>query len=194
MGQNAFVTRYWRGPRPFYRSVIDTLVFLAVLTIVLALMKQFGMIDLGTGSVQVVDGDSLRRGETDIRLYGIDAPEYRQSCRDKHGTEYSCGKQSANALRGLVKGQEVSCSSVETDRYGRAVAVCKVGDFDINGEMVRLGWAVAYSRHSTSYLRAEAEAKKAKRGIWAGTFETPEDYRSRQRLIRGDLSEPEMPD
>ena len=170
------------------------LVFLVVLTIVLALMKQFGMIDLGTGSVQVVDGDSLRRGDTDIRLYGIDAPEYRQSCRDKHGTEYSCGKQSANALRRLVKGQEVSCSSIETDRYGRAVAVCKVGDLEINGEMVRLGWAVAYSRHSPSYVRAEAEAKNAKRGIWAGTFETPEDYRARQRLVRGDLGEPDMPD
>jgi endonuclease YncB( thermonuclease family) len=109
-------------------------------------MKQFGIIDLGTGLVQVVDGDSLRKGDTDIRLYGIDAPEYRQSCKDKHSTEYSCGKQSANALRGLVKGQEVSCSSVETDRYGRAVAVCRVGGLDINGEMVRLGWAVAYSR------------------------------------------------
>ena len=183
-----------RRPRPFYRSAMDALVFLTVLTIVLALMKQFDLVDLGTGSVQVVDGDSLRRGETDIRLYGIDAPEYRQSCRDKHGTEYSCGKQSANALRGLVKGQEVSCSSVETDRYGRAVAVCKVGDFDINGEMVRLGWAVAYSRHSTTYLRAETEAKKAKRGIWAGTFEKPADYRSRQRLVRGDLGEPDIPD
>jgi endonuclease YncB( thermonuclease family) len=194
LGQNAFVTVDLRRPRPFYRSVIDALVFLAVLTIVLALMKQFDLIDLGTGSVQVVDGDSLRRGETDIRLYGIDAPEYRQSCRDKHGTEYSCGKQSANALRGLVKGQEVSCSSIETDRYGRAVADCKVGDLDINGEMVRLGWAVAYSRHSLSYVPVEAEAKKAKRGIWAGTFERPEDYRSRQRLVRGELGEPEMPD
>jgi endonuclease YncB( thermonuclease family) len=157
-------------------------------------MKQFDMIDLGTGSVRVVDGDSLRKGDTDIRLYGIDAPEYRQSCRDKHGTEYSCGKQSTNALRGLVKGQEVSCSSIETDRYRRAVPVCKIGELDINGEMVRLGWALAYSRHSASYLRAEAEAKKAKRGIWAGTFERPEDYRSRQRLVRGELGEPDLPD
>ena len=188
------MTRDRRRPHPFYRSVIDALVFLAVLTIVLGVMKQFGVIDLASESMQVIDGDSLRRGETDIRLYGIDAPEYRQSCRDKHGTEYSCGKQSANALRGLVKGQDVSCSSVETDRYGRAVAVCKIGDLDINGEMVRLGWAVAYSRHSASYLRAEAEAKKAKRGIWAGTFEKPEDYRSQQRLVRGDLGEPDMPD
>ena len=188
------MTRYWRRPRPFYRSVIDTLVFLAVLTIVLALMKQFDLIDLGTGSVQVIDGDSLRKGDTDIRLHGIDAPEYRQSCRDKHGTEYSCGKQSANALRGLVRGQEVSCSSVETDRYGRAVALCKIGDLDINGEMVRLGWAVAYSRHSASYLRAQVEAKRAKRGIWAGTFERPEDYRARQRPVRGDLGDPDLPD
>ena len=188
------MTRYWRGPRPFYRSVIDALVFLAVLTFVLALMKQFGMIDLGTGSVQVVDGDSLRKDDTDIRLYGIDAPEYRQSCRDRLGSEYFCGKQSANALRGLVKGQEVSCSSVETDRYGRAVAVCKIGELDINGEMVRLGWAVAYSRHSLSYVRVEAEAKKAKSGIWSGTFENPEDYRARQRLVRGDLGEPDRPD
>ena len=186
--------RYWRSPRPFYRSVIDALVFFVVLTVFLALMKQIGMIDLGTGSVQVVDGDSLRKDDTDIRLYGIDAPEYRQSCRDRHGTEYSCGKQSANALRGLVKGQEVSCSSVETDRYGRAVAVCKIGELDINKEMVRLGWAVAYSRHSAAYLRAEVEAKKAKRGIWAGAFEKPEDYRARQRLVRGDLGEPDMPD
>jgi endonuclease YncB( thermonuclease family) len=194
LGQNVFVTGYWRRPRPFYRSVIDAIVFLVILTIVLALMKQFGMIDLASGSMQVIDGDSLRRGDTDIRLYGIDAPEYRQSCRDKHDTEYSCGKQSANALRGLVQRQDVSCSSVETDRYGRAVAVCKIGDLDINREMVRLGWAVAYSRHSASYLHAEAEAKKAKRGIWAGAFEKPEDYRARQRVVRGDLSGPDIAD
>jgi endonuclease YncB( thermonuclease family) len=93
-----------------------------------------------------------------------------------------------------VKAQEVSCSSIETDRYGRAVAVCKVGDLDINGEMVRLGWAIVYSRHSLSYVRAEAEAKKAKRGIWAGAFEKPENYRARQRLVRGDLGEPDMLD
>ena len=104
------MSRYWRRPRPFYRSVIDAVFFLIVLTIVLVAMKQFGMIDLGTGSVQVVDGDSLRRGDTDIRLHGIDAPEYRQTCRDKHGAEYACGKQAANALRSLVREGEVSCT------------------------------------------------------------------------------------
>ena len=106
-------------------------------------MKQFGMIDLGGGPILVVDGDSLRQGDTDIRLHGIDAPEYRQTCRDKHGAEYPCGKQAMNALRNLVREGEVSCISIETDRYGRAVSVCKRGELEINGEMVRLGWAVA---------------------------------------------------
>lgn len=189
------MSRYWRRPRPFYRSVIDAASFLIVLTIVLAAMKQFGMIDLGTGSLQVVDGDSLRRGGTDIRLHGIDAPEYRQSCRDKHGAEYPCGKLAMNALRSLVQEGEVSCTSIETDRYGRAVAVCKRGGLEINGEMVRLGWAVAYTRHSLSYVRLETEARRAKRGIWAGPFEPPEDYRARmQRLVKGNLGEADFPD
>lgn len=186
--------RYLRGPRPFHRSVIDALAFLAALVIVLGVMKHFGMIDLAPGSMQVIDGDSLRRGETDIRLHGIDAPEYRQSCRDRRGAEYPCGKQSADALRGLVQGRDVSCTPVETDRYGRAVAVCRIGDLEINREMVRLGWAIAYVSHSISYLRVETEAKGARRGIWAGTFERPEDYRARQRLVRGGLGEPDMPD
>lgn len=186
--------RYWRQPRPFYRSVIDAAFFLIVLTIVLAAMKQFGWIDLGAGALQVVDGDSLRRGGTDIRLHGIDAPEYRQSCRDKHGAEYACGKQAANALRSLVGQREVSCTSIETDRYGRAVAVCKRGELDINAEMVRLGWAVAYSRHSLSYVRLEAEARRAKRGIWAGHFEQPENNRARQRLVQGNLGEADLLD
>jgi endonuclease YncB( thermonuclease family) len=173
---------------------MDGLVFIIVLTLVLSAMKQFGWIDLGVGSLQVVDGDSLRRGDTDIRLHGIDAPEYRQNCRDKHGAEYACGKQAANALRSLVGAREVSCSSIETDRYGRAVAVCRIGKLEINGEMVRLGWAVAYSRHSFSYVRLEAEARRAKRGIWAGSFETPEDYRARQHQVQGNLGEPNLPD
>jgi endonuclease YncB( thermonuclease family) len=189
------VSRYWRPSRPFYPSVIDAVFFLIVLTIVLAAMKYFGWIDLGTGSVQVVDGDSLRRGDRDIRLHGIDAPEYRQTCLDKHGAEYPCGKQAANALRSLVREGVVSCTSIESDRYGRAVAVCKRGGLEINGEMVRLGWAVAYSRHGLSYMRLEAEARRAKRGIWAGRFEPPEDYRARQqRLVQGNLGEADLPD
>jgi endonuclease YncB( thermonuclease family) len=60
-------------------------VFLSVLFIVLMVMNRFnlidlGQVDLGNGEYAVIDGDSLRKGQTEIRLVGIDAPEYRQSC------------------------------------------------------------------------------------------------------------------
>jgi endonuclease YncB( thermonuclease family) len=152
------------------------------------------MVDLGKGTVQVVDGDSLRRGVADIRLYGIDAPEYRQSCFDKNRTAYPCGKHAANELRELVGNHEVTCTAIDTDRYDRAVSVCKIGQLDINAEMVKRGWAVAYSRHSLDYIGVEAQARLAKRGIWAGTFEEPEDYRARNRSVQGSLNEGELPD
>ena len=175
--------RYYprRAARPLYRTAADALVFLAVLTATLYALREFGVIDLGSGNAQVIDGDSLRRGDLDIRLHGIDAPEYRQTCRDKHDSEYPCGKQAANALRGLVGKQEVSCRSIETDRYGRAVAVCRIGGLEINGEMVRLGWAIAYRRHGLQYVNAETAAKKSRRGIWQGHFDRPEDWRARHR-------------
>jgi endonuclease YncB( thermonuclease family) len=179
-----------RPARPFCKTIFDTLVFLLVLTLVLGAMQKFGMIDLGSGAYQVVDGDSLRKGGTDIRLYGIDAPEYQQTCQDRDNRDYDCGKQAATELRKLVQGPDLRCSSLETDRYGRAVSICKTESLEINAEMVRQGWAVAYSRHSLNslnYVKLEAEARRAKRGLWEGRFEEPEAYRNRQRVIRGDL-------
>ncbi len=172
-----------------FRTFRDAATFLIVLVAVLFLMQRFGVIDLGTGPVQVIDGDSLRTGETDIRLYGIDAPEYRQTCRDKARAEYPCGKQAMNVLRQLVGRKAVSCSSIDTDRYGRAVSVCRIDKLELNAEMVRLGWAIAYNRHSLNYVKVEAEARLSKRGLWAGTFEEPEAYRARNRSVRGDLGE-----
>jgi endonuclease YncB( thermonuclease family) len=177
-----------------FRSFRDAATFLVVLTVVLFFMQRYGVIELGTGPVQVIDGDSLRNGEADIRLYGIDAPEYRQTCRDGARAEYPCGKEAAHALRELVGRKAVSCSSIDTDRYGRAVSVCKIDALELNAEMVRMGWAVAYQRHSLNYVKLEAEARRGKRGIWVGTFEEPEAYRARNRSVRGDLGETEIAD
>jgi endonuclease YncB( thermonuclease family) len=173
--------------RPLYRSILDGLIFLLVLTAAVALIQRFGGFDLDSGSVHVIDGDSLRMGGVEVRLQGIDAPEYSQICKDRHGAKYPCGRHAANILRGLAAPQKISCTSHEIDRYGRSVAICMSAGQDLNAEMVRLGWAVAYSRHSLSYVRLEAEARRAKRGIWAGSFEEPEAYRNRQRVIRGDM-------
>src|SRR5690606_10132769 len=52
------------------------------------------------GPAKVVDGDSLEIGATQIRLFGIDAPEGRQTCA-RNGTAWRCGEDAATHLRAL---------------------------------------------------------------------------------------------
>jgi endonuclease YncB( thermonuclease family) len=150
-------------------------------------LQRFNVLDVGSGNAVAKDGDSLMLNNTEVRLHGIDAPEYNQSCRNTSGT-YACGRAARDALRDLMRGRTIACRSFETDRYGRAVSECRDGDININREMVRLGWAVAYLRHSTAFVSAQREAKAAKRGIWQGWFEMPEDYRNRTRPVTGDVT------
>ena len=190
-----------RRPRPLWRTLVDAIVFLSVLFIVLLLLNRFGLLDerpmeLGPGAYAVIDGDSLRNSATEIRLVGIDAPEYRQTCLDLAGQTYACGKQAAAELRSLVSKGQVQCKSHETDRYHRALSTCTVGGIDINRQMVRQGWAIAYGFHGSEfdYAFEESDARRAKRGLWQGNFEKPSDYRKRQRVIEGNASGVSAPD
>jgi endonuclease YncB( thermonuclease family) len=54
------------------------------------------------------------------------------------------------------------------------------GDVDLGEAMVRGGHAFDYARHSRGrYAAAEREAREARRGLWAGSFERPENWRQR---------------
>ncbi len=130
---------------------------------------------------RAVDGDSLRNGDTEVRLYGIDAPELHQDCRDSGGRPYACGRRALEHLRSLMAGRSITCTQFDIDRYGRKVARCEAGDTDLGRAMVKDGWAVAYLRHAIDYAVAEAEARVARRGLWVGDFETPEDWRRAHR-------------
>ena len=122
------------------------------------------------------DGDSLMVGEREVRLFGIDAPEWDQTC--KRGDKvWACGQDAAEELSRLVTGRDVSCVAVDTDRHGRTVAQCTANGLDLNRAMVARGFAIAYRLYSTAYVSAEESAKVNRRGIWAGTFETPSEYR-----------------
>ena len=157
--------------------MIDALLLVVLLAIALLAARHAGLVDLEPGAYRAADGDSLRRGKASVRLHGIDAPELAQACRDGEGHDYPCGREAMTALARIIAGREVTCTALDEDRYGRAVALCKAGGIDLNAEMVRLGWATAYRRHSLAYVSAEQEAKRAKRGLWQGTFENPETWR-----------------
>ncbi len=135
-----------------------------------------------TGHAKAVDGDSLEIGPTRVRLFGIDAPEGKQTCQ-RAGRPWRCGEDAAAKLRALVRDVDLRCTQRDVDDYGRSVAVCHAGSTDINAEMVRSGLALAYRRYSNDYVDEENDARNAQRGLWAGEFTPPWDWR---RASHGD--------
>jgi endonuclease YncB( thermonuclease family) len=130
------------------------------------------------GKAWVVDGDTVDIARSRIRLQGIDAPESNQSCTDAGNRAWPCGRAAAHELIELIAGRPLKCEASGLDRYRRVLAVCALPDgSDVNAWMVQQGWALAY--YSAAYRPEEAEAQAAKRGIWAGSFMPPWDWRHR---------------
>lgn len=178
------------------RSLADAMVFVMLLVMVLLALKKLGWLSPESGSFTAIDGDSLRKGDSEYRLHAIDAPELQQTCASSSGADYPCGREAHKALRALVAGHDLSCRILETDRYGRFIASCSMAEFDINAEMVRQGWAIAYRSHGLDYIAAETAAKKARRGLWQGEFELPEEWRAEHnnRIVQSGMTKQPEPD
>jgi endonuclease YncB( thermonuclease family) len=132
-----------------------------------------------TGHACVQSGNVLEipcGSATRVRLHGIDAPEPAQMCTLPSGTLYDCGEIAASILRDLIGEKHPVCQVLGRDLYQRPLATCRVGKLNLNAAMVRRGWALAY-RDTKTYAALEAEAKAAKRGLWAGQFDEPRKWR-----------------
>lgn len=86
------------------------------------------------GDVYVVDGDSLKLGEQNVRLAHIDAPEYYQTCKRADKSTYNCGIKAREKLESLLKLGELSCKTVGRDIYNRDMSECFAGRTNINLE------------------------------------------------------------
>lgn len=113
----------------------------SILIAILALVMAGPVLADPAGRAQVIDGDSLRVGSVEVRLWGIDAPEWHEPG----------GAQATAYLRSLVRGQDVNCETRDTDRYGRTVAQCFVGSMDIARALVQSGHARDWPRYSGGY-------------------------------------------
>jgi len=150
----------------------------AFLVMCLILLALFGREpdEMIAGAAQAIDGDSLIVNGREMRLRGLDAPEARQTC-ELAGKEVACGRQATFALQRWLARGPVTCIGNEVDRYRRLLVTCRVNGQDIGADLVKNGFAVDYG----SYPEEERAAMADNRGVWAGKFERPSEYRRRMR-------------
>ena len=84
---------------------------------------------------------------------------------------------SAEVHRGLVFQQTVTVAIRDTDRYGRLVGEVLLPDGrSLNQELVKAGmawWYRQYAPNDTTLAQFEADARTAKRGLWADAHPVP---------------------
>lgn len=136
----------------------------ALAALMLLATQAASAVEIAGRVVGISDGDTLTvldgaQRQVRVRLAAIDTPE--------SGQPY--GDRARQALSDLAFGKAVRIVVVDTDRYGRTVGRVHEGAVDVNAEMVRRGAAWVFRRYSDdpALLRLEAEARAAKRGLWA---------------------------
>ena len=108
------------------------------------------------GSAYVVDGDTIKIQKTQVRLFGVDAPEIN----------HPYGKKAKWALVSLCKGQRVRAEVTAEDAHGRTVAKCYLEDGrDLSAEMVKLGMAIDWPKFSGGKYRS-LELPDARKKLW----------------------------
>jgi endonuclease YncB( thermonuclease family) len=126
---------------------------------------------------RVVDGDTVViRGER-IRIAHIDAPETGQV---HLGTGADAGRAAAAALRRFLDEAQdkIEVLPIDTDAYGRTVAMLRIGPYDVGLTLVKMGMAVADRTAPEAYREAEAWARAKKVGLWReGGFVPPNIHR-----------------
>lgn len=132
------------------------------------------------GPATVTDGDTIRVAGERIRLFGIDAPELDQICANATGAPWFAGRDAAAWLRAYLGTRKVACHWDERDRFGRAIATCRLHGRSVNAALVREGWAIAYRKYSDRYVGEEAEARAGMVGIWGGQCLSPKEWRDQQ--------------
>lgn len=129
--------------------------------------------------VRVIDGDSIKvrfaaeaPAQEAVRMLRIDTPE-----RGEPGFAEARTALSRLLIRRKVT-LEFARGKPTRDRFGRLLAHVWLEATDdeprlhVNLEMVRLGWARYYTdygtdQHHAAFEAAQAEARKARRGLWA---------------------------
>lgn len=148
-----------------------------------AAQEQIDAIKAGqlVGRATVIDGDTLVVRGQRVRLWGVDALESGQKCKNQYGQTWLCGKDAAMFLSLYIGPRTVLCEPRGTS-YDRVVARCTVAGIDLGAWSVGKGWALDYARYSKgAYAVEERSARAAGIGMHQGPHEAPWDWRKAKR-------------
>lgn len=110
----------------------------------------------------VIDGDSLRYEGKIVHLWGIDAPEKGQLCRDT----WPAGQMATEYLTGLVHTRKVTCETKPWPATpGQTYALCKVDGQDLSAAMAAAGMAWANTAQTQDYTVPESGAMTNAMGV-----------------------------
>jgi micrococcal nuclease len=130
----------------------------------------------GRQVTRVVDGDTLiLRPNDKIRLIGVDTPETVHpkkvgECYGKEAKEFTHTTVSGQKIRLVL--DDANAGRRHKDRYGRTLGYVylQTGTM-LNAELIRRGFAHAYTRFPFRYLvefrRMEQEARSRGMGLWS---------------------------
>lgn len=132
------------------------------------------------GFPKVINADTIVINGGYLKFYAVDAPEANQTCADRQGRSYKCGREAALWLKSWITGNEIECRVVKQDKSGNMMGICSLGDYDIGAALINAGWAVADINSADIYVPYQEQARANKRGLWQGKFYMPWDWKKLQ--------------
>jgi endonuclease YncB( thermonuclease family) len=141
-------------------------------------------IDVPTGENHDGDTFRLRSGEN-MRLFGVDAFELNQQGRSADGSPTALGLEARERMGRFTAARErAQVRRTGGVTYGRPVGTLAVDGQDAGSALLHDGLAVTMPRYLRgdearlgNYMQEERLARLNRRGAFAGSFQTPEDYR-----------------
>ena len=76
------------------------------------------------GSVRVISGDTLEMYGRIFQLFGVAAPAVNQTCANRQGRAYNCGREAAAWLKNWIEDAELECRVIQQDTKGNMIGTC----------------------------------------------------------------------
>ncbi len=114
------------------------------------------------GLVRMDDTAQFSVGDIRVRLPGVAVTGAEETCRDRTGTEWPCGRRALAGVRAVVRGRAVDCPLPDKVKRGDFVTDCLLAGADMAERLVASGWARALDREGAL---GEAERLAEAKGL-----------------------------